>query len=70
MEESNLPLEGGPLKLNTEAPGGGPQGAEEDFAGWPEVKARFLKTQQSHLSSTLRDAGSRAGSAAGQASPA
>jgi len=54
MEERNLPLQEA-LKLNTEALGGGPQGAEEDFAGWPEVKARFLKTQQSHRSSTLRD---------------
>jgi integrase len=54
MEERNLPLQEA-LKLNTEALGGGPQGAEEDFAGWPEVKARFLQTQQSHRSSTLRD---------------
>ena len=54
MEERNLPLQEA-LKLNTEALGGGPQAAEEDFAGWPEVRARFLKTQQSHRSSTLRD---------------
>jgi integrase len=54
MEERNLPLQEA-LKLNIEALGGGPQGAEEDFAGWPEVKARFLKTQESHRSSTLRD---------------
>jgi integrase len=54
MEERNLPLQEA-LKLNTEALGGGPQAADEDFAGWPEVKARFLKTQQSHRSSTLRD---------------
>ena len=33
MEERNLPLQEA-LKLNTEAPGAGPQGAEEDFAGW------------------------------------
>jgi len=54
MEVRNIPLQEA-LKLNTEALGGGPQGAEEDFAGWPEVKARFLKTQESHRSSTLRD---------------
>lgn len=54
MEERNLPLQEA-LKLNTEALGGDLQGGDEDFAGWPEVKARFLKTQQSHRSSTLRD---------------
>jgi integrase len=54
MEVRNIPLQEA-LKLNTEALGGGPQGAEEDFAGWPEVKARFLKTQQGHRSSTVRD---------------
>jgi integrase len=54
MEERNLSLQEA-LKLNTEALGGGPQGGEDDFAGWPEVKARFLKTQESHRSSTLRD---------------
>lgn len=54
MEERNLSLQEA-LKLNTEALGGGPQGGEDDFAGWPEVKARFLKTQQGHRSSTVRD---------------
>jgi|LauGreDrversion4_2_1035121.scaffolds.fasta_scaffold55321_3 integrase len=54
MEERNLPLQEA-LKLNTEALGGDLQGGDEDFVGWPEVKARFLKTQQSHRSSTLRD---------------
>jgi integrase len=53
MEERNLSLQDA-LKLNTELLSG-PQGADEEFAGWPEVKARFLKTQESHRSSTLRD---------------
>lgn len=53
MEERNLSLQDA-LKLNTELLYG-PQGTDEDFAGWPEVKARFLKTQEGHRSSTLRD---------------
>ncbi len=53
MEEANLSLHDA-LKLNTELLGG-PQGTNEDFAGWPEVKARFLKTKEGHRSSTLRD---------------
>ena len=54
MEERNLPLQEA-LKLNTEALGGGPQAADEDFAGWPEVKTRFLKTHQNLRSSSLYD---------------
>ncbi len=54
MEERNLPLQEA-LKLNTEALGGGPQQGDEDFAGWPEVAARFLKAQEGRRSSTLRD---------------
>jgi len=53
MEERKLSLQDA-LKLNTESHGG-PQGTNADFAGWPEVKARFLKTKEGHRSSTLRD---------------
>jgi hypothetical protein len=60
MEERNLPLQKA-LKLNTEALGGGPQAADEDFAGWPEVKTRFLKTQQNLRSSSLYDLNIRLG---------
>lgn len=54
MEERNLSLQDA-LKLNTELLGGGPQPAGDDFAGWPEVAARFLKAQEGRRSSTLRD---------------
>jgi integrase len=53
MEERNLSLQDA-LKLNTELLAG-PQGTTEDFAGWPEVAARFLKSQEGRRSSTLRD---------------
>ena len=54
MEERNLPLQEA-LKLNTEALAGGLQQGDEDFAGWPEVAARFLKAQEGRRSSTMRD---------------
>lgn len=54
MEERNLSLQDA-LKLNTELLGGSPQASDEEFAGWPEVAARFLKTQEGRRSSTLRD---------------
>lgn len=53
MEERNLSLQEA-LKLNTELLAG-PQSTEEEFAGWPEVAVRFLKTQEGRRSSTLRD---------------
>jgi hypothetical protein len=53
MEERNLSLQEA-LKLNTELFAGPQQGGDE-FAGWPEVAARFLKTQEGRRSSTLRD---------------
>ena len=53
MDERKLSLQDA-LKLNTE-PLGGPEGTNKYFAGWPEVKARFLKTKEGHRSSTLRD---------------
>jgi integrase len=54
MEERNLSLQDA-NKLNTELLAGPQQNAEEEFAGWPEVAARFLKTQEGRRSSTLRD---------------
>jgi len=54
MEERNLSLQDA-NKLNTELLAGAQQNAEEEFAGWPEVGARFLKTQEGRRSSTLRD---------------
>jgi len=54
MEERNLNLQDA-NKLNTELLAGAQQNAEEEFAGWPEVGARFLKTQEGRRSSTLRD---------------
>ncbi|MFM7652111.1 MAG: hypothetical protein ACKO5M_04165 [Vulcanococcus sp.] len=53
MEERNLSLQEA-LKLNTELLAG-PQQAGDDFAGWQEVAARFLKAQEGRRSSTLRD---------------
>ena len=55
MEGRNLSLQDA-LKLNTEALGGGAQRADgEDFSGWPEVAAMFLKSREGRRSSTLRD---------------
>ena len=55
MEERNLSLQDA-LKLNTEALGGGAQqGGGEDFSGWPEVAAMFLKSREGRRSSTMRD---------------
>lgn len=45
MEERNLSLQDA-NKLNTELLAGHQQNPEEEFAGWPEVAARFLKTQE------------------------
>jgi integrase len=54
MDERNLSLQDA-NKLNTELLAGPQQNAEEEFAGWPEVGTRFLKTQEGRRSSTLRD---------------
>jgi integrase len=54
MEGRNLSLQDA-NKLNTELLGGPQQNGEEEFAGWPEVGARFLKAQEGRRSSTLRD---------------
>ena len=55
MEERKLSLQDA-LKLNTEALGGGAQqGGGEDFSGWPEVAAMFLKSREGRRSSTMRD---------------
>lgn len=53
MEERKLSLQDA-NKLNTELLCG-PQQAGDDFAGWPEVAARFLKSQEGLRSSTLGD---------------
>ncbi|QBE68369.1 integrase [Synechococcus sp. WH 8101] len=53
MEERNLSLQDA-HKLNTELLSG-PAATQEGFAGWPEVAARFLKSQDGRRSSTLRD---------------
>jgi integrase len=53
MEERKLSLQDA-NKLNTELLCG-PQQSGDDFAGWPEVAARFLKSQEGLRSSTLGD---------------
>jgi integrase len=53
MAERNLSLQEA-LRLNVELLGG-PQQVGDEFAGWAEVAARFLKTQEGRRSSTLRD---------------
>jgi len=52
MEERSLSLQDA-HKLNVELLAS-PSTAQEDFAGWPEVAARFLKIQNGQHSSTLR----------------
>jgi len=54
MEERNLSLKDA-LKLNTELLGGSPQQGGDEFAGWPEVAALFLKSREGRRSSTMRD---------------
>ncbi|QCH14574.1 site-specific integrase [Synechococcus sp. CB0101] len=54
MEERHLSLQDA-LRLNTELLSGNQEQAGEEFAGWPEVAARFLKAQEGRRSSTLRD---------------
>jgi integrase len=54
MEERNLSLQDA-LKLNTELLSGNSQQAEGEFAGWPEVAARFLKAQEGRRTSTMND---------------
>ena len=54
MEERNLSLQEA-QKLNTELLAGPNQDNDEEFAGWPEVAERFLKSQTGRRSSTLRD---------------
>ncbi|MFZ4805347.1 MAG: site-specific integrase [Synechococcus lacustris] len=55
MEVRKLSLQDA-LKLNTEALGSGAQqGGGEDFSGWPEVAAMFLKSREGRRSSTMRD---------------
>ena len=54
MEERKLSLQDA-NKLNTEQLSGPQQGSGEDFAGWPEVAARFLKSQEGRRTSTMRD---------------
>ena len=58
MEERNLSMQEA-LKLNTEALSG-PQMADEDFAGWPEVAARYIDTlAKGRRTSTIRDVQTR-----------
>ena len=54
MEERKLSLKDA-LRLNTELLGGSQQQNGEDFAGWKEVAAMFLKSREGRRSSTLRD---------------
>lgn len=54
MEERNLSLQDA-NKLNTEVLAGPQQNADEEFAGWPEVGARFMRSQGGRRSSTLKD---------------
>jgi hypothetical protein len=58
MEERNLSLQEA-QKLNTELLAGPQQDGDDEFAGWPEVAARFLAGQQGRRSSTLRDLNTR-----------
>jgi hypothetical protein len=54
MEERNLSMQDA-LKLNTELLSG-PQGAEEEFAGLPEVADRYIDTlAKGRRTSTIRD---------------
>ena len=53
MEERNLSLQDA-NRLNTELLARPQQNADEEFAGWPEVAARFLRSQEGRRSSTLR----------------
>ena len=58
MEERNLSMQDA-LKLNTELLAG-PQDAEEEFAGWPEVAARYIATlAKGRRTSTIRDVETR-----------
>jgi hypothetical protein len=58
MEERNLSLQEA-QKLNTELLAGPQHDGDDEFAGWPEVAARFLASQQGRRSSTLRDLNTR-----------
>jgi integrase len=58
MEERNLSMQDA-LKLNTELLAG-PQDAEEEFAGWPEVAARYIATlAKGRRTSTISDVKTR-----------